>query len=368
MASDFEAAAVACRAANQDRSPSIGSTVTYLYADAEKINFASSDGVRFAQRTAPCEDGPALNTAVNTAALVDAANDCAAGETVKLDWTEKHLVIVGSNGATTRLVRLAVEEPPPVGEFPTHFASVGAKELAECIDRALYCTIREETLTWKSCVRLSILGDGQVSALGTDGRRASRLACKADTSAPAMTHLMLPAESAKRAKDFLGTLGDDSAGITYRDGAVKLTGSNGWFSTTLAEAKAPPYERMVLAQPFDAEVTIPDKGAFVNAVRSASKIADPEAPSLNFGFGVEKGAVRGRGERGEKEMFFPCAADKAFEIRLRGDFVANAVWRAMTMDDAEPVVVRRFENGSGVVLSSGGGLHVQVVAAVNVDD
>jgi DNA polymerase-3 subunit beta len=262
--------------------------------------------------------------------------------------------------------RLPAEDPlefPTVATFPEEPCfELSAALVRELVRRTVFATDNESSRYALGGVLLELsarAGSGSVVAVGTDGRRLSKMEgpAAAKGGEPQEVQPIVPARAMQL---FERCLGDASlpVHVSVKPSEVLVRTGSTTISSRLVEGRFPRWRDVFPDRPDAARVKVV-AGPLLAAVRQAAIVTSEQSKGVDFSFEPGQLVLTGRSsESGESRIELPIEhAGAAVRIKLDPRFMSEflrvldgAVAVTLELTDAQSACVCRTEDGYGYVI------------------
>jgi DNA polymerase III subunit beta len=248
-----------------------------------------------------------------------------------------------------------VAEFPNVSEFQEErYHEMPARFFRELIRRTVFATDMESSRYALGGVLLE-LGESEIVAVGTDGRRLAKQtgAVKSVNFSPSTGGMTIVPTKALHLIERALAENDDEIRVAARDNEVLVKSQRTTIYARLVEGRYPNW-RSVFPKHDDAVKIDLTVGPFHAAVRQAAIVTSEERRAVDFRFGEGKLSLSGHGaELGESHVELPVAYDGAevgvkLDPRYMNDFLK-------VLEPDQTVTVEIKDGETAVICSTGDG-------------
>lgn len=253
--------------------------------------------------------------------------------------------------------RLPAEDPlefPAVAGFPEGSGhELSASLVRELVRRTVFATDNESGRYALGGVLVE-LAEGQVTAVGTDGRRLAKMQGPAGTTGgtPVDAAPIVPARAMQLVERSLGAA-DQPVHVTVRPSEILFRCGPTTVSSRLVEGRFPRWRDVFPSRPEAIRVNLL-AGPFLAAVRQAAIVTNEQSKGVDFSFEPGQLVLTGRSaESGESRIELPIDhAGGTVRIKLDPRFVSDFL---RVLDPTTTVVVELTDAQSACVCTTADG-------------
>ena len=251
--------------------------------------------------------------------------------------------------------RLPAEDPlefPAVATFPSDSGhEISAGLVRELVRRTVFATDNESSRYALGGVLVE-LGDKQVTAVGTDGRRLAKMQGPATASGAVETAPIVPARAMQLVERCLGG-GDTPVKVAVRPSEILFQCGSTTISSRLVEGRFPRWRDVFPTRPDAVKVNLV-AGPLLAAVRQAAIVTSEQSKGVDFSFDPGQLVLSGRSaESGESRIELPIEhAGETVKIKLDPRFVSDFL---RVLDPGTTVTVELTDAQSACVCTTADG-------------
>jgi DNA polymerase-3 subunit beta len=257
--------------------------------------------------------------------------------------------LVRGERSEIRLSAVNPDEFPPVARFEgTSFHEVPARLFRELIRRTLFATDAESSRYALGGVLLE-MGESEITAVATDGRRLAKMSGQAHSveghqTGEAMT--IVPSRAMHLMERALSD-GDAEIQIATRGNDLMVKSPRATISARLVEGRFPKWREVFPVREDSVQIQIA-VGPFHSAVRQAALVASEESRGVDFCFGDGSLVLSGAtAEIGQSRVELPISYEgEEITVTLDHRFVSDF----LKVLDAEKTVTVDVESGEAAAL------------------
>ena len=341
------------------RSPKEILTFVRLDATAEQVSLMATDmevGVRVQVEGIEVQvPGKALLPVQRVGSILRESSD----EQLHITTDDSGMVIKGTY-SKFELPSANPDEFPPVVPFEeTNFYNIPARMLKEMIRRTVFATDNESSRYALGGV-LFEMGEEEITAVGTDGRRMARMIGKGSLIGKKVSSgsgTIIPTRALTLLERAISDK-EESVDIAARANDVLVRTSRSVIYSRLVEGRFPNWRKVFPDR--EKSITIEGTvGPFYAALRQASIVTDAESRGIDFQFSNGSLILSGRTSNvGQSRVEFPIAYDGeplqvTLDNRFVGDFLKvlepENTFR-IELGEAQEAVVFRTDDGYAYVV------------------